>query len=342
MLENNETPQEQETDIFKYNFQKMFEERERKRKYRNAGFTVGIPYLLCFVISFLWPRIYIVAAATLGFSSKTAIDFINTPGVNQLFQIFLSTIMFTIPFILAIIISGRTVSETVILSKPKKIDVFPYFLLGFSFCLFSNVAVSYAGRFFEDFGVNYSVDFGKNPEGIFGFLLAVISTCIVPAMIEEFAFRGVILGRLYEYGESFAIFTTALLFGVIHGNFEQMPFAFLVGVILGFIRVKTGTLWICILVHFSNNLFAVIMDYASDKMQSEMLNVVYVVFVMFALLTLVPAIFLCEKREGENAFSLERKENEIKEKEKYKLFFSSPVIIIAVALYFFEAFKYFI
>ena len=47
----------------------------------------------------------------------------------------------------------------------------------------------------------------------------------------------------------------------MHGNFEQMPFAFLVGLALGFIVVKTNSLLLAMAVHATNNFVSVIFDF---------------------------------------------------------------------------------
>ncbi|MBQ9355507.1 MAG: CPBP family intramembrane metalloprotease [Clostridia bacterium] len=341
MVENYETPQVT-TDIFNYDFEKMIKEKKIKKEYRNAAAIVGIPYLLCFLISYFWARFYLITATYMGADLNDAIDFANMSGVDECIQIFLSVFLFVLPFSLALVFSRRTVSKTVSFSAPEKKTALPYYLFGLAFCLFSNVAVSYAGGIFEKFGLHYDVDFGENPTGFFGIMLAVISICIIPALVEEFAFRGVVMGITLPFSESFAVFSSALLFGIMHGNFEQMPFAFLVGLVLGLIRVKTGTLWVCIALHFTNNLISLSIDYISRYVSAEQLNICYALFISLALILVVPAMFLAEKRFKAKAFSLETNSKDLPEKEKYRQFFSSPFIIIPVCLYFYSAFKFFI
>ena len=50
---------------------------------------------------------------------------------------------------------------------------------------------------------------------------------------EELLFRGYALRTLEPFGRKFAIFGSALLFGLFHGNLLQAPYAFLVGLVLG-------------------------------------------------------------------------------------------------------------
>lgn len=76
---------------------------------------------------------------------------------------------------------------------------------------------------------------------------------IVAPIGEELIFRGYILRSLQPYGKRFAIFGSALLFGLFHGNLLQAPYAFLVGLVLGYVTVEYSVLW-AIAIHVFNNL----------------------------------------------------------------------------------------
>ena len=70
---------------------------------------------------------------------------------------------------------------------------------------------------------------------------------------EEILFRGLVLRSMEPYGKKFAIFASALLFGLFHGNLSQAPFAFVVGLVLGYVAVEHNILWAMVL-HMFNNL----------------------------------------------------------------------------------------
>lgn len=63
-------------------------------------------------------------------------------------------------------------------------------------------------------------------------------TAIFAPLGEELIYRGFILRRFQKYGNVFAIFFSALLFGAMHGNLFQIPFAFLTGLVLGYTAVE--------------------------------------------------------------------------------------------------------
>ncbi len=95
------------------------------------------------------------------------------------------------------------------------------------------------------------------PAGPLDALMSVAAIALVPAIFEELLFRGVVLPSLLRsMTAGRAIFGSAALFGLIHldlstpgGAFYRVPFAFAVGLGLGLLRVRTGSLYPSILAH---------------------------------------------------------------------------------------------
>ncbi|HEX4144775.1 MAG TPA: ABC transporter permease subunit/CPBP intramembrane protease [Pirellulales bacterium] len=85
-----------------------------------------------------------------------------------------------------------------------------------------------------------------------GLLLIVVA--VVPAICEELAFRGFILSGLRHLGHRWrAIILTSIFFGVTHPIFQQSLVACIVGVLLGFIAVQTGSILPGIVFHMVHN-----------------------------------------------------------------------------------------
>lgn len=93
-------------------------------------------------------------------------------------------------------------------------------------------------------------------------LLALLAIGVGAPVLEEALFRGILLpGLARNYGPTKAILQTSLLFGIIHFNPSQSLSAFLIGLFLGWLYVRTQSLWACILVHATNNIAAWMMLY---------------------------------------------------------------------------------
>jgi len=88
--------------------------------------------------------------------------------------------------------------------------------------------------------------------------IIVTLTCfaLLPAIYEELIFRKLILQFLRNRFHDFtAILLTSLLFAVFHLNILQGITAFVFGVFLSVVAIKTGSILLCIYAHFLNNLF---------------------------------------------------------------------------------------
>ena len=84
---------------------------------------------------------------------------------------------------------------------------------------------------------------------------------LLPAICEEFAFRGFILSGLeHQHRTRSAILLSALMFGFLHvllSLFQQLFNATLLGIVLGLLAVRSRSICPGILFHFLNNAIAV-------------------------------------------------------------------------------------
>ena len=85
--------------------------------------------------------------------------------------------------------------------------------------------------------------------------IVLISVSVFAPFFEEWLCRGIILrGLLTKVKPVWAITISAAVFGLIHGNLWQAIPAFLIGVVLGYVYYKTGSLKLTMLMHCVNNL----------------------------------------------------------------------------------------
>ena len=96
-------------------------------------------------------------------------------------------------------------------------------------------------------------------------LVNIVLMALLPAMAEELTFRGLIMGlisgeRLAVSGKRMhiAVWVTAILFSAIHLQFYGFVPRMLLGAMFGYMLVWTGTLWIPIVMHFTNNVITVV------------------------------------------------------------------------------------
>ncbi len=83
---------------------------------------------------------------------------------------------------------------------------------------------------------------------------AILSVVVCAPVLEEILFRGLVFESCRErFGNGAAVLISALLFGLIHGVPVQIINAFVVGLIFGYVYLRTGSLLSVILLHMINN-----------------------------------------------------------------------------------------
>lgn len=306
--------------------------KEEKCEIRQQAKFIGLTLVILLVVSFTWSFVYIIAAVRLGVPYNVALEILEEPAVLHTVQIVLSCCIFILPFLIVIANSGKSSKEVLAFGKSEKGLFLPLVLMGIGFCAFANIVTGIIGNIFSSIGIEYSAPEMETPEGAFGFVLVVLSTAVVPALVEEFALRGAVLGSLRKYGDGFAIGVSAILFGLIHGNLVQIPFAFVVGLALGYAVVKTGTVWTGVVIHFINNFISILLDTALSHTESVYIeNAVGTVYYMLCLLCFFIGLLLLKNKSG-SVLRTEEPEMLLSNRQKLATFFSSPMIIIFMAL----------
>ncbi len=314
-----------------------YEEYLEQEKFKKNSRAVG----LCFLVSYFVILLFNLALSVFVsiFRGAPFTDYMSDPAVNQVIGIIFSIFVYIPPFVLVAKGFGFRISDIALLKKPEKGNRLTLFLIGISFCSFANIAVNYASQIFEGMGIEYNVDFGENPKGIFGFLLTMIATMAVPALIEEFAVRGIALGILRKFGDTFGILTSSLLFALMHRNFQQIPFAFLVGLVLAFITIKTDSVWIAVAVHAFNNGTAVLLEFLTENMSNIVASLVFSVFFMVSLILGIVALLF--SNQAQELFKIEKSGTIMAEGKKIKKFLLSFPVILFTIVCLIEAVGYF-
>ena len=134
-------------------------------------------------------------------------------------------------------------------------------------CIAGSYASSIFGSIFQNlFGIEFTMaEDGIKLTTASVILPYIVKTAVLPALIEEFAMRGVVMQSLRKYGDWFAIIMSSLVFALLHGNMVQIPFAFIAGIAIGYAVTVTGSMWTGILIHFLNNLASIIMQIGIDN-----------------------------------------------------------------------------
>lgn len=158
-----------------------------------------------------------------------------------------------------------------------------YCLIGAFFLFISSVTAYFIELMFSQFG-HTTVVMDEDGIGItdIGEVVMLIYTCIIAPITEEVFFRGMLLKAFGKANQRFAVFFTALLFGLAHANIPQFVLTFLLGIFLAHITLKHGSLIPAILVHFFVNTFSTTLS-DLDLSESQQL-VANEIFILLAVI----------------------------------------------------------
>ena len=136
-------------------------------------------------------------------------------------------------------------------------------------------------------------------------------------LAEELLFRGLILRTLEPMGKQYAIVVSSALFGLLHGNIIQLPFAFLSGLVMGYVAAEYSLLWAIVLHVVNNFVLSDLMNRLNGLVPG--LGDWIFIFVMIAGSLAAVVIFILRRKDVAAYF----RENKM-EKTSEKAIFRSP------------------
>jgi hypothetical protein len=105
-----------------------------------------------------------------------------------------------------------------------------------------------------------------NVTTIKGMALNMFMIALLPAIGEEFMFRGVFVKLIKDWTKNvhIAVVLSAVLFSAIHMQFYGFVPRLMLGILLGYMFVWTGSIWVAVFAHLTNNATAVIVSYLNN------------------------------------------------------------------------------
>lgn len=124
------------------------------------------------------------------------------------------------------------------------------------------------------FATNVISDTITSTSDALGIIPTILLVALTPAFVEEISFRGVFLKGFKGVKPIAYILVSGLLFGLAHMNFNQMLYAFTLGVILAILNEASGSILSSVIVHFvfnaSSTLLSILLPKLMDYMDKYM------------------------------------------------------------------------
>ena len=220
--------------------------------------------------------------------------------VQSLFSIFAIMLPFLIALLPIKLIQGKSARQWPFWTPNNGKFFFAALAFAFLTVVASNALVGLSTIALESVGFEFDFEDMPDPKSVGGFFWQILSVAIVPAFVEEFAVRGVMLQSLRKYGDRFAIVVSSVFFGLMHGNLLQAPFAFLLGVVIAWLVIQTDSLWTGIAIHLMNNVYATsLMGLGVIANDTVYIIVAAAVNIIGALLGVLAIIWIVDKRRGQ-------------------------------------------
>lgn len=124
------------------------------------------------------------------------------------------------------------------------------------------------------------------------YLAELLGAVILAPIGEELIYRGIVLRCSAKISQRFAIFFSAFIFGIMHGNPYQFVLGFLLGIPLAMVTLKTGSIVPAIICHMTNNLIASVSEvvgYFNEGISNVIPYIMLPVFFIIGIILLISA-----------------------------------------------------
>lgn len=308
---------------------------ENESRYKNTTSRLGWALLFFLALFFLYSlAISLLDALTADHGIAGEIIYESAYGV-------LYAAVFLLPVLFFRLISGGKPREQIYFERHLPRETPLYLFLGLAVILAAAYLNSLLLEIFDYSEFTEAIFSGNEVSTNYQVVLAVFTTAVVPAFVEELLFRGMVLTNLLPYGRTTAIIGSAILFGVMHQNAGQLLYATVAGLVLGYVYVKTRSIWCCILLHFVNNFYSVLQSVWWERLSPSTSDLVIGILelLIFALGILSFVWLLLREKEqkaelfrtGAFLVDLEAEPDhapvELPVRRRVLLFFSVPMVI---------------
>lgn len=267
-------------------------QRAEKREIMTAGFALG-----GVIIAYLFLQ-------SIAVSFLKATPYMDTYSRSSMFQNLFNVLaihLFSmlLPFgALAIALKKRFVTPVIPARKLSAKSFFAWVTAGITACYIANFCVGIMIQIFNSNGYELVQGEYLEPQSLIECLALIVSTSIIPGVIEELSLRCFGMGILRRHGKPFAVLSISIVFGLLHGNIIQFVFAFVIGLMLAYITIRTESVIPAMVVHAINNGFSVLQTTVSYLSGEDVGSVVTsIVYLAIAISGIFGLIYLFKNNE---------------------------------------------
>ncbi len=217
--------------------------------------------------------------------------FVSEIGGGLLAPVILQLVALVIPGYLAIMLSSPEkkpkiqMRETGFRTLRAEYIFFVLFSSFFAICASLMLTLAFGGAYDMSQGITLLGAFsaGKN-EYTVSIPYLILTYAVIPALAEEFLFRGVIFSRLERVSFPFAATVSTALYALFGFTLGGVIPSLFIGMMSVFVLYTTKTLWSCVLLHFIFNLYRLFLEAnISEYFLSSQNNLLLIITLSLAL-----------------------------------------------------------
>ena len=273
-------------------------DEEKKQGFKNVCLRLGIMMIVVFI-----SRAAASVILSLVYPSLSQLD----PNIAYIIESVISFLfLYVIPISAAILLLKPKKMCSRIYKKPQyfgpAMGMFPAF---YGLAIFANLITIIISSFFQDTDLNESFNTVNElaPDGIVSAIVLFVQLAVIAPVFEEFWFRGIVMESLRPYGNGFAIFVSALLFGLTHANFGQLFYTAVIGICLGYIAISTKSIVATTIMHaILNSISGIMLILISTEPaqryligkgdNNDPIVILMLVYMFFVIMLMIVGIFM--------------------------------------------------
>lgn len=212
-----------------------------------------------------------VSALVFGLFMLKGMDIVNATNTEAwlIATLVMEIVVIGIPPLIYLLASGMDIKHVVRINRAKGVElllvlgmaVFGYFIVAFInlvwYSILSRIGTPVQPLF-------PSIKTGKQ------YILAILAMAVIPAVVEEFLFRGVILRGYERFGTLTAVVVSGVLFGLLHLNLVNLPAIIFLGIMIGYVVVRTDSIFSGMLYHFIQNFLSISFLFLQEIVQGSL------------------------------------------------------------------------
>lgn len=206
-------------------------------------------------------NIIFMMSALMPYIALVVIDLLGIRISSEVGQIWFSQIIFVLPTLVYLVVNRASLAQEIRLQKIRVSTVI--LLILFAYLITPLTALINAISLI--FSTNEISDVIYEMSKTTPMYLAIVSVGLLPAILEETVYRGVLYNEYRKVNPRIAIVLSALLFGLLHQNLNQFSYAFVLGLIFALVIEATNSIVSTMILHFTLNTSSVVMTYLVPK-----------------------------------------------------------------------------